>query len=456
MCEDLRAYRTALARDERRLFAPGRPIAIARAPGRLDVMGGIADYSGSLVLEATIQDSTIAGVQLRDDGRVRVVSEIVRESRALECEVETSALLPERAGGYEVVRRALADRGLAGWQAYVLGAWSALWLEGVTRRKPAGATVFLRSRVPIAVGVASSAALEVSVMYALIEALGLTVEPLAVARLCQRVENLIAGAPCGIMDQVACLMGRACAPVIILCQPYSIQGHLELPSALATFGIDSAVEKHTGGSPYRRARVAAFMGHRILSDALGAHAGNGYLANVTPERFRSFSAGLPAHMRGEEFLRRYGGTDDTVTTVDPEVTYSVRGCTEHPVYENRRVARFIELLSDPTGGERAWIRAGELMYGSHWSYTHRCGLGHRDVTRIVRIARSLGPAAGIYGAKITGGGAGGTVAILARADAREAVERIAATYRTETGREALVLAGSSPGAVEAGVTTVTP
>jgi galactokinase len=452
MREDLRAFRQTLEQHRDDLFRRGEPIHIARAPGRLDVMGGVADYSGSLVLEATIEDATIAGVQLRQDRRVRVVSDIAREGRVLTVEADLDSLLTDPALGYGAARARLIERGLAGWPAYVLGAWCALSIEGLLPPAVPGASVFLRSTVPIAVGVASSAALEVAATYALASALAVRLAPLDLARLCQRVENLIAGAPCGVMDQVACALGRAGAPVIILCQPHDVRGHLVLPAGLATFGIDSSVEKHTSGSPYRRARVAAFMGHRILSSLLGASAGDGYLANVTPEGFRSLADRLPARMRGDEFLGRYGGTDDPVTSVDPAVSYSVRGCTEHPIYENRRVARFIELLGAPEASEAARIEAGALMYGSHWSYTHRCSLGHRDVTRIVRLARGLGPERGIYGAKITGGGAGGTVAILARADAHEAVEEIAETYRRETGRDAIVFAGTSPGAVQSGIT----
>lgn len=452
MRQDQRAFGQRLEHHRGDLFRPGVPVHIARAPGRLDVMGGVADYSGSLVLEATIKDSTTAGVQLREDRRVRVVSDIVREGRVLTAETDLDSLLTDRDAGYDGARAGLAELGLGGWPSYVLGAWSALWLEGLLAADAPGASVFLRSTVPIAVGVASSAALEVAAMSALVSALGITLAPLDLARLCQRVENLIAGAPCGIMDQVACALGRAGALVIIRCQPHDVRGHLALPSGLATFGIDSSVEKHTSGSPYRRARVAAFMGHRILSRVLGESAGQGYLANVTPEEFRCLAGRLPGRMRGSEFLELYGGTDDAVTSVDPDVVYSVRGCTEHPIYENRRVVRFIELLGRAEAGEAARIEAGALMYGSHWSYTHRCGLGHRDVTRIVRLARALGPAGGIYGAKITGGGAGGTVALLARADAHDAVEGIAETYRRETGREAIVFAGTSPGAVESGIT----
>ena len=89
------------------------------------------------------------------------------------------------------------------------------------------------------------------------------------------------------------------------------------------------------------------------------------------------------------------------------------------------------------------------MSDSHASYS-ACGLGSDGTDRLVALARDAGPAQGIYGAKITGGGSGGTVAVLADAGAGNAVRAIASQYADETGREAYVFDGSSPGAAHIG------
>ena len=73
---------------------------------------------------------------------------------------------------------------------------------------------------------------------------------------------------------------------------------------------------------------------------------------------------------------------------------------------------------------------------------------------MVELVREAGPAAGLFGAKITGGGSGGTVAVLGRSDAGPAVREIARWYAMETGSEAEVFAGSGPGAEEIGVVRV--
>ena len=95
------------------------------------------------------------------------------------------------------------------------------------------------------------------------------------------------------------------------------------------------------------------------------------------------------------------------------------------------------------------------MYESHASYS-ACGLGSDGTDRLVALARGAGPACGVYGAKITGGGSGGTVALLADAAAGDAVRAIASRYAGETGRDAYVFEGSSPGAARIGAIRLDP
>jgi L-arabinokinase len=92
---------------------------------------------------------------------------------------------------------------------------------------------------------------------------------------------------------------------------------------------------------------------------------------------------------------------------------------------------------------------GALMYQSHASYT-ACGLGSRGTDAIVELVRAEGPANGLYGARITGGGSGGTVAVLGRSDADATIARIRERFRTITGYAPLVFSGSSEGAARAG------
>ena len=93
------------------------------------------------------------------------------------------------------------------------------------------------------------------------------------------------------------------------------------------------------------------------------------------------------------------------------------------------------------------------MYASHASYSV-CGLGSDGTDRLVELVAAAGADAGLFGAKITGGGSGGTVAILGTESAEPLVREIAARYSAETGRSAEVFAESGPGAAQLGVTTL--
>ncbi len=430
------------------LFDPSREVWVARAPSRLDLMGGIADYSGSLVLQWPLQEATMAAVQVADDARVVIVSRThdAPVERALEIPLET--LFPRgRALDYESARAWFANRDEVRWGAYVAGALLVLVRERSVA--PVGLRVLVRSTVPEGKGVSSSAALEVAVMQGVAGALDATLDARELAMLCQRVENHVAGAACGVMDQMTSSCGRAGELLALLCQPAEILGTIPLPDDLEIWGLDSG-ERHTvSGSDYTSVRVGAFMGARILAELAGAAGAakgeGGFLANLTPSELEGdLVRRLPETMSGADFLARYGATSDTVTRVDPERAYAVRNPTAHPVFEHFRVRAFAELLAAPRTSRRSEL-LGELMYQSHASYSS-CGLGSPGTDLLVRLVRESG--SGLLGAKITGGGSGGTVAVLGKRGAD--VGPIVAAYASRTGHRPHVFSGSSPGAAAFG------
>jgi len=444
-----------LCRERAREFFDGSgEVVMGRAPARIDLMGGIADYSGSVVLEGTLAEAAIVGLQRRGDDRVRIWSRGAAEHGLDErFEMQLSAFGGDgRPVSYDQARALFAAQPGTAWAAYLAGAFHVLVAEGVVGELPRGANILLSSAVPSGAGVSSSAALEVAAMYAIDAAYGLGLDGLELARLCQIVENRVVGAPCGIMDQVTCALGEQGKFLALKCQPHEILGYHALPPGCAVFGINSNVKHQVGGSRYTRTRTAAFMGLKIITEQLGADPYDGHLCNITPAEYRRrFAALLPSKLRGSEFLAAYGGTVDSVTTVDPSETYSVRACTEHPIYENARVCEFIDRLGEAAAGSQSALeRAGQLMYASHWSYGKRCAMGARETDLIVRLARRRGVTAGLYGAKITGGGSGGTVAILADGSAWPEVEQIAREYEQETGIRPDLFRGSSPGTYEYG------
>ena len=441
------------------VFRAGAPIVAARAPGRLDVMGGISDYSGGLVLELTASVASLVAVQPADGG-VTVTSVMPGDNGA----EHRLALAPSEwrrllEGSYATAREELHARTEEAWAGYVIGVLLALAKETGADLSH-GVQVLVESKVPIGKGLSSSAAIEVATARAVVELLGQAIPGEELARLCQLAENRVVGAPCGIMDQMTSALGHADRLLALLCQPATIEGHVRLPDALGVWGIDSGIQHAVSGADYGSVRTGAFMGYRILADLTGLRVTaadepgkvaiddkqwGGYLANVDLAEFRAeYADHLPAEMAGREFLDRYGGISDPVTAVDPGRAYAVRQPTAHPVGENVRVRRFRELLQGAVD-EVVMKELGRLMFASHESYS-ACGLGSEGTDALVRMCAARGPASGVFGAKITGGGSGGTVAVLGRADAGPMIDEIAAEYRAVTGHSGTIYSGSSAGA----------
>jgi L-arabinokinase len=369
--------------------------------------------------------------------------------------VEVTVPLEDLLEPYDAVRARFARDPATRWAAYVVGAITVLHHELGTQFDR-GIRIRVDSSVPAGRGVSSSAAIEVATMRALVDLLDVSLAGRDLALLCQKVENLVVGAPCGVMDQMTAACARPDSLLALLCQPAELLAPVGLPDNVRFFGVDSGIRHAVTGASYSAVRIGAFMGYRIIADLAGLEATSdrgavtvtdpewrGYLANVTPTEWESrFRDSVPDRIAGADFLERYAGTTDPVTRVDPDVDYAVRQPTSHPIYEHERVQRFRAMLDEVPPGTGASDdtlgRLGELMYPSHESYGG-CGLGSDGTDTIVELVAEAGPARGLFGAKITGGGSGGTVAVLARRDARPAVEGVARRYAELTGRPPVLI-----------------
>jgi L-arabinokinase len=296
---------------------------------------------------------------------------------------------------------------------------------------------------------------EIGVLSCLNTYLGLKLSPSRIARLGQMSENHVVGAPCGIMDQMAITSGREGRLTHILCRPGEVKGEVEIPPGTGFVGINSMVRHSVAGSPYSDTRVGAFMGKKIIND-IRARTGRGaldYLTELSVKELREqYAAEIPEQIVGSQFLTKHKTHDDPVTKIQPDATYHVAGPTRHPIEENERVLRFMDALRDAKNGdEKALVVAGECMYGAHDSYRNNCHLSTEEVDFLVESVHKRGPKLGLYGAKITGGGTGGTVAVFGRLEAlQEHIPQIATEYSRRIGVMPDIFEGTSPGAIEFG------
>lgn len=455
----------AALEEHQNFFTEGADIFVTRAPGRLDVMGGIADYSGTLVLEMPIAEAVLTALQKNSSGRLKIVSLAQgsdKEAYSFEMPLADLVVNGEPVA-YNTAREYFRRRKKDHWASYVAGVFLVLMSELKIRFGflGGGACILIGSKVPIGKGVSSSAAIEVAVMNAVCAAYGIDLAPRDLAILCQKVENLIVGVPCGVMDQMSSNCCEAGKLLSMICQPAELQNARAIPEDISFWGIDSGIRHSVGGGDYGMVRTGAFMGYRIIAELAGLKVvetetpgvvevkdpkWNVYLANISPSEFeKEFAPHLPEQISGADFLSRYYGMTDTVTRVEPEKIYQILKPTAHPVYENARVKYFAELLSAPVT-EKSLTEMGDLMYGSHESYS-ACGLGTRETDLLVELVKGSKE---LYGAKITGGGSGGTVAVMGRKNAGREIEKIVDEYEKRTNYRPYVFSGSSMGAAAFG------
>lgn len=420
------------------------------APGRLDVMGGIADYSGSLLLQMPIAEQTRVVLVKRDDGVIRVRTEVGHDEFIIQKEEITGI-------HYRELGKRLQQEPGGHWASYVIGCFAVLQEEKGLYYS--GVDIRVSSEVPVGKGVSSSAALEVATIHAISKAYGLMMDPVELAVLAQKVENLVVGASCGLMDQLAVNLGKKDHLLPIICQPHDVFDPLPLPAGVRFYGLDSGVRHAVSGSSYCDIRTAAFMAFTVAmmrsgisrEMLLGASIPyGGCWANVPPDIFRStYEPLIPGKMTGAEFLDHYGVHIDKVTEVDPLKTYHLLPAARHPVMENHRIRKFqagIIQFNESDHKETLLENLGELMIGSHRGYGS-VGLGEPVTSRIVDLIIEKGKGRGIPGARISGGGSGGTVAVMVSSN--EGLERlmeIKGLIEKETEKELTLFEGSSDGA----------
>ncbi|HEU5167289.1 MAG TPA: hypothetical protein VFU29_17215 [Chitinophagaceae bacterium] len=442
------------------LFSSEEKIISATAPGRMDVMGGIADYSGSLLLQMPIKQTTTVNVQKRNDGvfhfRTRVTKKKMNDFILHLSAIKDMSLV--EAG--KVIKSVVGGD----WAVYGLGCF--LVLANEKGAKISGANVYIESNVPWGKGVSSSAALEIATMNALSQLYKLSLGREELAVLAQMAENHVAGAPCGLMDQLSSHLGLKNKLLPLICQPHHVDKPIGIPRGINFSGIDSGVRHAVSGASYSDVRAATFMSYSIIALAEGAteedldHARTtadwsrlpfkGFLANIPVPVFEEkYLSLLPEEISGKDFLSQYKLSIDTVTTIDAQKFYRPLVCGSHPVYENARVNEFKILLKSfkkQDDKQTPLIKMGNLMLQSHESYS-ALGLGNEYTDKIVDLVRGAGVPNGVFGARVSGGGNGGTVCIISYGkEGKNTVKEIYHKYKDIAKKKLFFFSGSSNGA----------
>lgn len=398
---DMTRHATAVERAVegfRRRFGAS-PRIVARAPGRVNLIGEHTDYTGGFVLPVAIDREIAVAGRARPDGTVRVCSLDYGDEVAFELgeawldEVRKDPLHP--------------------WADYVRGVFAVLRAAGLP---VVGADMAVAGDVPQGAGLSSSAALEVAtVMFA--QAAGrFEVDPVEAARLARRAENEFVGVACGIMDQFVSRLARRGTALLIDTDSLRYE-YVPLPPGAAIVVTDTRARRKLVGSEYNRRRQEC---EEALALARRHVPGWRLVRDLPSEALAGLEAAMPPlHLRR---LR-------------------------HLVEENARVSGAVQALR---AGDLA--RLGELMNASHESLRDLFEVSSPELDAAVDIARRV---PGVYGARMTGAGFGGCTVALARPEAVPAlVAALEEEYPRRTGKSPQVLVVQA--AEGATVETVSP
>jgi galactokinase len=363
-------YAALISRFEQRFGH--RPAFLARAPGRVNLIGEHTDYNDGFVLPMAIDREVAVVGAPRDDRRIRLY--------ALNFDDEACFALDQLQRGEP-----------ADWSDYPRGVAWALQEAGFDL---VGFDGVLYGDVPIGSGLSSSAAIEMAVFMAFTACqpalAGL--DRVRAAKLAQRAENAFVGVNCGIMDQFVSALGQAGHALFIDCRSLDY-APVRMPVGTAVVIVDTAAPRSLAASAYNERRAQCEAAARML--------GIPALRDLSPEIFAQRRAALPA---------------------------LVAQRAEHVIYENQRVLDAVAALR---AGDVATF--GRLMNESHDSLRDLYEVSSAELDAVVEIARGV---SGVYGARMTGAGFGGCAIALAEQTAIDALrDAVMREYPARTGRQ---------------------
>ena len=320
---------------------------VARAPGRVNLIGEYTDFNDGFVLPTTIDRYIEVVARLRSDRQVRIVAADLDERRDYNLDGPI-------------------DYTDSGWLPYVLGVVHELAQRGQIEL---GVDVVFRGTIPHGAGLSSSAALEVATALALDAVFNLWLDPMDMAKLCRDVEHRYAGVRCGITDQLASRLGRSDHALLIDCRSLDAR-HIPMPlTGYRLVIVDSGVRRGLTDSAYNQRRTECEEALAILREA-----------NDSITSLRDLTLDILA--KHENLL-------------PPDLFARCR----HVVSENHRVLEACESLAN---GDLQTF--GRMMIASHFSLRNDFEVSHSVLDRLVEEAIQVD---GVLGARLTGAGFGG-------------------------------------------------
>lgn len=410
-----------------------KPTGVYSAPGRANLLGEHIDYCGGTVLPFALPQRTYIALSPRQDGQIRAITAQGDAGATPDQDVKT------------IPFNEVAPGALSGWLSYVAGVPWAMAAENLGDFTNFGADIAIDSSVPLGAGLSSSAALECAVALGVDDILS-TQDPTreclattdkgraALAAAAIRAENEIAGASTGGMDQSISLRASEGAVLTIDCRDFSTHAlSIDVESAgLAILIMDTRAHHNLSDGQYAARRAST----EIARDVLGL------------STLRDAFEGTPTLAKAEALLSDWDARVDTLSLPEGTDPAVMRDALEHVWTEIARVEECISLFEDSRQvSASTWEHLGRLLNGSHDSLRYQYKVSCDELDVAVEAART----AGALGARMTGGGFGGSaIALVRQNDIADIADAVAIAFK-EAGfdyPEFLIASPSAPAHVE--------
>jgi galactokinase len=334
---------------------------IAAAPGRVNLIGEHTDYNDGFVMPMAIERHTVIA------GSPTTEPQAILHSTTTGDTVAVNLQEPPK-------------RGTPGFANYIRGVIAGFQELNVPL---SGFSAVVDSDIPLGCGLSSSAALEVALATFLEALTGHRLDPIQKALLCQKAENDFAGMPCGIMDQFSSVLARKDHLLLLDCRSHETTPTPLNDPALAVLIVNTNVPRKLVDGEYAQRRAQCEEAAREL-----------------------------------EVRALRDATLDGLETAADRMDSLIWRRARHVITENARTLEVARLLA-----RNEWDAVGELMYASHASLRDDYEVSCPALDVVVEIARKIGPADGVLGCRMTGGGFGGCAVALVRTTAVDSISR---------------------------------
>lgn len=358
------------------------PATVVQAPGRVNLIGEHTDYNDGFVCPMAIDRSTVIVCTPRKDSLVRMYSTIAKQVTEF------------------AIDREIPKKDVPGWSLYARGVAEALRLKGLLKH---GMDALVASDVPIGGGLSSSASFEVATGLALLTLNHTTMNMVDLALACQWAEHNYPGMPCGIMDQFISSMGQKGFAMLLDCRDRTTaQVPLNDPNLRIVIANSNVKHELVQGE---------YTNRRHQCEAAVRHLTKRY-PQITSLRDVTMNM-----------------LEDARMGMDPMAYIRAK----HVISEITRTTEFAAAMA-----KHDYVAAGKLMYASHLSLKNDYAVSCEQLDTLVEIASTV---PGVYGARMTGGGFGGCIVAMTKADAVASLtKKIEAEYPRKHGKNATIFA----------------